>query len=295
MAGWGNHLYALILRCALVVCVSAILTGISLGSSASEDKDVTRFDGMFGATPPDPELAERLPKVSLKRAYLPLAIDLSSLMPPPVKQELGSCVAHAVGYATRGYYAAIERGTKPGDPANTPSPAFLHSQIAGWLPDTPRTPDSEICRKSGSNALLAMLYMVDNGSLTNRDVPISRICEADVTSMTVQKNEYSIKDGSVIYVRSEQPATDREVDKIKQSLADGNPVVIGMDMYRYFADPDKESATLEALGAGEIYRGSLGEQHGKMGKSAGFGYCQVQVVHQGIDGKRHCGGVGPVE
>jgi len=35
-------------------------------------------------------------------------------------------------------------------------------------------------------------------------------------------------------------------------------------MHRYFADPEKKTVTLEALKAGEVYRGSLGEQHGKL-------------------------------
>ena len=194
---WGRNVRsrkrALSLAC---LVVGTIVAGLSGGDALAQDADFARFDGLLGATAPDPALAERLPKVSLKRAYLPSAVDLAPLMPPPVKQELGSCVAHAVGYATRGYYAAIEHGSKPGDEVNTPSPAFLHSQIAGWMPDKPRQPNTETCRTSGSNALLAMLYMVDNGSLTRQQVPIDRICQPDVTSMSVGKNEYSIKDGA---------------------------------------------------------------------------------------------------
>lgn len=236
------------------------------GTAAAQDAkeiDFQQFDGLLGATPPDPALAEVLPKVTLNRAYLPAAIDLSPLMPPPVKQEYGSCVAHAVGYAVRGYYSAIEHSTKPGDPASTPSPAFLHTQIAGWIPSKPRQPTTELCKSSGSSAVVAMHYLMGNGSLTNQDVPIGRICAPDVTVMNVAKNEYSIRDGGLIYFREESSFTDRELDKVKQSLSEGHPVVIGMSMYRYFEDPDKKSVTLEALRAGEVYHGSLGQHHGK--------------------------------
>ena len=186
---------------------------MSGGDALAQDADFARFDGLLGATAPDPTLAERLPKVSLKRAYLPSAVDLAPLMPPPVKQQLGSCVAHAVGYATRGYYAAIEHGSTPGDEVSTPSPAFLHSQIAGWAPDKPRQPNTDSCRTSGSNALMAMLYLIDNGSLTKQEVPIERICQPDVTSMSVSKNEYSIKDGGVIFVRKDESATHRIITR----------------------------------------------------------------------------------
>jgi len=250
-------------RVRLAACY-AMLIVVASGAATAQELDPKRFDGLLGATPPDPALAEGLPGVSLSRAYLPSAIDLSPMMPPPVQQELGSCVAHAVGYATRGYYAAIERDTKPGDPANTPSPAFLHSQIAGWMPNQPRQPDSELCKKSGSSALVAMLYLIDNGSVSNRDVPIDRICQPDVTSMKVGKNEYSIKDGKVIYVGGKGPFGNPELDKIKQSLAAGHPVVIGMSMYKYSAEPGSGTATLQALHADEIYRGSLGKHYGKM-------------------------------
>lgn len=258
MAGWVPHILL-----AVVAAIWALPAEIAWAEEVPPAQ-IEDFDGLFGAVPPDPALAERLGRVTLKRAYLPAAVDLSPLMPPPVKQELGSCVAHSVGYALRGYYAAIEHSTKPGDPANTPSPAFLHSQIAGWIPDKPRDTSEQACRSSGSNGVLAMLYMVSSGSLTNKDVPIDRICQSDVVSMTVSKNEYSIKNGAIIYIRLDDPFTDRELDKIKQSIASGNPVAIGMDMYRYFADPEKQAAVLEALQPGEIYHGSLGPQHGKM-------------------------------
>ena len=252
--------------CILLAAVAAIAALPAQTAWSQEDPaaQIENLDGLFGAVPPDPAVAKRLGRVTLKRAYLPAAVDLSPLMPPPVKQELGSCVAHAVGYALRGYYAAIQHAATPGDPATTPSAAFLHSQIAGWIPDKPRDTSEQACRSGGSNAVLAMLYMVGSGSLTNKEVPIDRICAADVVSMTVSKNEYSIDNGEVIYPDGDDPFTDRELDKVKQSVAAGNPVVIGMNMYRYFADPEKEAAALQALQPGEIYHGSLGPQHGKM-------------------------------
>jgi hypothetical protein len=236
---------------------------VHLSPAGAETADPDRWDGLFGATPPDPALAAKFPRVQLKRAYIPSAIDLTPRMPPPVQQEKGSCVAHAMGYAVRGYYAAIEHSSTPGDPKNTPSPAYIHTQVAGWEYDKPRTPSVELCEKSGSNALLTMLYLMDNGSMTNQDVPISKICAPDVTSTQVGKNEFSIKGGDILFPLGEnEPFTDTDIDKMKQLLAAGNPIVIGMNMYK--AKADSEAALLQFLGKDDVYRGSLGENFGKM-------------------------------
>lgn len=250
-----------------LLCVAAVLaTALATlddRSAIADTVDPSRWDGLFGATPPDPALAAKFPRVQLKRGYLPAAIDLSPMMPPVVQQDKGSCVAHAMGYAVRGYYAAIEHGTAPGDPKNTPSPAYIHSQVAGWEFDKPRTPSVELCEKSGSNALLTMLYLIDNGSMTNQDAPISKICAPDVTSTQVGKNEFSIKGGDVLFPLGEnEPFSDSGIDKIKQLLSEGNPVVVGMNMYK--AKPDSDAALLQFLGKDDIYRGSLGENFGKM-------------------------------
>lgn len=253
-----------VLRAILQTCVLAIIAA-SAGGAMADQVDPSRFDGLLGATPPDPALAARFPRVQLKRAYLPSAIDLSPMMPPPVQQEKGSCVAHAMGYAVRGYYAAIERSTRPGDPGNTPSPAFIHTQVAGWKFDEPRQPSVELCETSGSNALLTMLYLMDSGAPTTRDVPISRICAPDVASTRVEKNQFSIKGGDILFpLGKDEPFTDSGVDKIKQLLASGNPVVIGLNMYKAKADPSSQTALLQLLGKDEIYRGSLGETQGVM-------------------------------
>lgn len=237
---------------------------ISATSVGAQQSGFAKYSGdLLGDTIPDPKLAEGRPKVSLSRAYLPSAVDISALMPPPVQQQRGSCVSHALGYAARGYYAALQRGTKPGDPANTPSPAFLHTQIAGWKPHEPRHPTPELCETQGSNALIAALYLSQNGALTNSDVPISRICQPDVSGMTIAKNEFSINDFSVIYLPDQGAVSDGDLDKIKQSVAAGNPVVIGIAMFKQSSDPKSQVATLEVLKANEIYEGSLGANYGR--------------------------------
>lgn len=214
----------------------------------------------------DPELVRDVPKTSLTRAYLPAAIDLSPLMPPPVDQgETGSCVAHSVAYATRGYYSAIQSGSKPGDPAHTPSPAYVHSQIAGWKPDRDQKPTPEICQSDGSNALIALIYLKVRGAKSNAEIPISEICKPDVTAIDVAPNEFSIKDLQDIYVRDKADATDADIDKMKQQLAAGNPIMVGFRMVRLSEKAEhQDAATLMALQAGETYRGSLGKHFGEM-------------------------------
>lgn len=250
----------------------------------AQDRDPTPYIGLMGAAPPDPRLGEGLPRAALSRAYLPEAVDLSDLMPPPVQQELGSCVSHAAGYAARGYYAALEQKTRPGDPEHTPSPAYLHSQIAGSGASELGKPTPELCKTKGSNAFFALRYMIDHGLPTNAKVPIADICSPAVTAMSVAKNEFSIKDGLIVFLpkSEEERAGQAEVDKIKQSLAAGDPVVFGMRMMRLFpkSHPDsEEAATLMVLDAGQIYHGSVGPNEGKL--DGGH-----EMVFVGYDDKR---------
>lgn len=258
-------------RLGRLLCVaSAVLACLApVGPARSQDKDPTPYFGLLGATPPDPRLGEGLPRATLTRAYLPEAIDLSGLMPPPVQQELGSCVAHAAGYAARGYYAALEQKTRPGDPEHTPSPAYLHSQIAGSGTSGLSKPTPELCKTRGSSAAAALRYMIDHGLPTNAKVPIADICTPAVTATDLAKNEYSINDGLIIFLQKtpdDRPGQ-AEVDKIKQSLAAGDPVVFGARLVRLFPDghPDADkAATLMVLEAGEIYHGSAGPNQGEL-------------------------------
>lgn len=253
-------------RASRLAAALALLTGlwqIPRIALAQEDVDPSRYDGLFGAVPPDPALAEALPRATLKRGYQPVAVDFSALMPPPVQQELGSCVAFAFGYAARGYYAALQLGRSPGDPLSTPSPAYLHSQIAGWNPNQPAKPSVDQCRTSGSSAILALIYMAENGAPNNAAVPISDICKPEVTAMSIGKNEFSIQDGEVIFFPKDGAvAGDREINLMKQALAQGHPVVFGMNMVRLV--PGKDAAALQGYQKGDIYRGSLGNHHGKL-------------------------------
>ena len=62
----------------------------------------------------------------------PATIDLSPLMPPPVQQELSSCVSRALGYGVRDDYTAIERKTKPGIPSTRRArPSLIRSRRLG--------------------------------------------------------------------------------------------------------------------------------------------------------------------
>ena len=211
-----------------------------------------------------PEQVEGWEEISVTRAYIPEAIDLSESMPPPISQEGGSCVSFAAGYAVRGYYSALEKGTKPGDPNNTPSAAFLHSQIRDR---------KEECKKGGSTLSLAIGYLQSHGALNMTSVPTKLICDPGIVDRQLPKNEYSVIGGRKIFdVNSGDPRpSNSKIDAMKQTLAKGDPVMIGVTLYK--ADPSTEGelsklTTLELLGPYDTYAGSLSQNYGDAGGHA---------------------------
>lgn len=247
-----------------VVAAIAALLGFVPVAAAQDGFDPRSLDGLFGATPIDPALVEGQPRVSLTRAYIPDAVDLSPLMPPPVEQKRGSCVSHAVGYAARGYYSALEQGTTPGDDRHTPSPAFLHTKLISL--QSQLVGGDQQCEKSGSNAALALIYLKNFGAPTKADVPIDAICTAGASSSDLPKNAFSIKNWGVAFLATKQAphATRRDLDAIKQALAQGNPVMVAFKLYAQFPPPDTETSTLQYLRVDEVYHGSLAQNFGKL-------------------------------
>lgn len=246
--------------CAVLGCAGRT----SRDGGACPGRRFARYDGLFGASPADPALAEKLTRVSAD-PRLPALRD----RPVPndaAADQAGTRLLRGARWLRGTWLLRRDRAEglarRSGQDAEPGLPAFADRRVGSHKP---KKPDAEVCRKRGSNALVAMMYMANYGSLTYRDVPTSRICEPAVTEMTIDRNEFSIRDIKVIYVREKDvPFTDVELDKVKQQLAAGNPVIIGVAMYRYFEDPTKEAATLEALKAGRIYEGSLGRNYGQM-------------------------------
>ncbi|POF29796.1 DUF4384 domain-containing protein [Roseibium marinum] len=261
----GFHSAALVALLALGTAWGAI----PAGAQAFDPRSLT---GLGGDQPIDPAQLQDVRTAEVTRAYIPDAIDLSPLMPPPVLQRYGSCVSYAIGYALRGYYSALENGTQPGQVNFTPSPAFLHSRI--------RNPVTT-CDDAGSNALLAMRYFSGNGAPDRDAVPDSAICTDTAEYATTAPTRFRIRGFEFIFSsgRRRSHAGNRVLDAIKQQLAAGNPVATGFRTVGVVPSAEQPGgATLQYLKAGEIYRGSLGPNSGPSGGH--------QMVFVGYDERR---------
>ncbi len=144
---------------------------------------------------------------------LPSAADLSALFPPPKDQgDQSSCVGWSVGYAMRGYYANRAQGrSKDRDPILL-SPSFVYNQIAD---------SSEGC-DSGSDIADALTLLRDVGTVPMsrfpyRDTSCSRRPPADVKR---EAGQWRIQSWRTVDLTS--------LSAIKEQIAKGNPVVIGM-------------------------------------------------------------------
>lgn len=177
-----------------------------------------------GYIPLDVNEFNSLPKLPRYRSFLPESIDLSASFPTPGNQEtLGSCVAWAVGYGARSYYAHTTEGRKRNSPKDIPSPSFIYNLVR----------DPKDC-KSGTN-FPAAFKLLEKGSLSLADYPYRATCTLPNEQLQLQAADFKI-DGWLAV----KPSV---IDDIKGELSRGNPVMFGI-----MADK-----RLQSLGKGQIY------------------------------------------
>jgi C1A family cysteine protease len=148
---------------------------------------------------------------------LPERISLEKFAPNRKNQgQQGSCVAWASAYAARSIMQARESGADPNQ--STFSPSFLYNQIA-----------LEGCQGSYLNE--ALKVMQTKGLAPFNDMPYTdQDCSAKPSQFQLQKaSDYKI-DGyqRLTGGRNGEDATKVNMVAIKQNIAQGAPVVIGM-------------------------------------------------------------------
>jgi len=256
LAGTGS-LRVFLARPVAPFCALALLSALVLDTPArAQAFDPSSLTGLYGDDTIDPALLQNVGRAEVTRAYIPDAIDLSPLMPPPLLQIHGSCVSYAVGYAMRGYYAALENNVSPGSRAFTPSPAFLHSQIRD---------KGETCENAGSHAYYALSYFKGRGAPDLDAIPDIAMCSERVERPTSPPDRFRIRDFEFVYVkeRDKRPVSNRDLDAIKQQLAAGHPVAAGYRMVDVVPSSRMPNGSvLQYLRAGEIYQGSLSPNSG---------------------------------
>lgn len=197
-----------------LVVMLAWLAGASLASAQIAPPDAP---GLFD--PPDteyksddaeeidPVISRSLAVVDRHRAFLPVAVDLSSRMPPPGNQgNLGSCVAWATAYAARSYYTSTFEGRSLLNPKNVPSPNYVYHLA--------RERNKEC---SGSN-VLKTVDVLKKGALSLAEYPYSTECTGPPAPQVVAK-AFDFR------VQGYRKVDFNKIDDIKGQLARSNPVL----------------------------------------------------------------------
>lgn len=156
------------------------------------------------------------PLADNKKNPLPEKVSLQKYCPTPMNQgQQGSCVAWASAYAARTIIEAQRTGKNPNDVAF--SPAFMYNQISI---------DRRTCQ--GSYIKYAMDNMMEVGA-----VPFDEFAYTD-QNCTKQPSPSLMDQAKAFKIIGFQRLTDEKRGKaaemlaIKQNLAKGSPIIIGM-------------------------------------------------------------------
>lgn len=187
---------------------SAFLLALAVVSGAGAplaQAQTSRF--AYGEAAEDPVSFRGFPKTKTYRAYLPPVVDWSSRMPPVGDQgQQGSCVGWAVGYAARSYYNHAQA------PRPAPvSPAYVFDNIRA----NPR--DCE-----AGSVISRALDLLKRGAVTLDEYPYS---DAVCLPARIQPNG-----GMGFKIEGWSTVDHTRVDDIKGQLAQGNPVIISLNV-----------------------------------------------------------------
>ena len=171
----------------------------------------------------------RSPHAPTFRAFIPEQVDLTRYFPLVGNQgDQGSCVAWAVGYAARAYYARAKENRDTASKANIPSPAYIYNSIV----ERPNNCDA------GASVIPALL-LLEKGGLSLSAYPYNdKICSRPSADYTARATDFRIHHYQVVF---DQQWSSLTPDNIKHELSDGNPVILEM----------QDTNKFQALGPGE--------------------------------------------
>jgi hypothetical protein len=225
----------------------------------------------------DLDLIAELVRPELTRSIPPSFVDFSPRMPPPADQgDFGTCISFALAYATVGYYLAHAHNVTPGDPAFTPSPAYLHTRIFD---------KSEPCEEAGANISDAANYFIRGSVPNGASVSYDTVCSPAVQSPQATRIDDHLKELIYLYVKKKEVAggiPEANFTAIKQALASGTPVPIGVELAcdQLIGDGCIDTLSVHTDKGEALYHGSLATQVTE--KTAG-GHAMVAV---GYDDRR---------
>ena len=198
------------LKCLLATVVLTFSTVTSDAQAPEQNQvgyDPPDREYTSGANATDPDIERSLEIAEHHRAFLPLAVDLSSSMPAVGDQGgLGSCTAWSTAYAARSYYTgAIERRDLS-LPENLPSPNYIfHVGRRG--------------KCDGGTNFEEIANVLKRGALSLADYPYSDKCvDPPPRQMTSRAHDF--------HVRGLRRIDTSKTDDVKGQLARSNPVLI---------------------------------------------------------------------
>ncbi len=147
---------------------------------------------------------------------LPASYSLMSKMPPVRSQgQQGSCVGWSIGYFVKSYQENMERNWGYGDNGRLFSPAFIYNQINDGVDQGSSIVDAlELLKQRGCSTLNTMNYREND----YRSRP-------DNTAIMEAQRFKASGYASITYANPYE---------IKSMLYDGNPVIVGLDVYDNF-------------------------------------------------------------
>ncbi|HOJ50410.1 MAG TPA: C1 family peptidase [Spirochaetota bacterium] len=149
---------------------------------------------------------------------LPSKVDLSPYLPEPGNQGMqGSCVAWATAYAYKSFHEKLERNWAFSDKTIF-SPAYVYNQI--HIDNSPTG--------GGSYIHEALELVKVQGVATLSKMPY------DPNNYTRKPSEEARNEASLYKARGWERISASDIDGIKRILANGNAVIIGMNVYQNF-------------------------------------------------------------
>jgi hypothetical protein len=193
-----------------LACV-LLLAGLSAPSFAQAiDPPDTEYQ--TGLDDSDPATLATVPTAPQYRAFLPVSVDLSFLMPAPGSQgKANSCTGWAVAYAARSYYVNAVENRDVQQPSNIASPNYVYN-LARQIRNQPA------CH--GGSSLAAAVDVLKKGALSLADYPYhADDCDtAPAASVVASAKDFRVRGFRLIDVA--------RIDDVKGALARSNPVII---------------------------------------------------------------------
>jgi len=206
----------------------------NLNSNPIKNEEVSRKKSLGALIPTEEMLVSipvALPPVSAYTSdTLPSSFDLSNEMPPVRSQgQQGSCASWAVGYYIKGYHEHLDKKSTYGtenDYSGVYSPAFLYNSLKL---------DSSC---DGGTYINANLKRVKNiGIAPWKDMPYDeKKCNAKPSNTAISHAKCN-KLLDYQRIRTHEPIEKIEMQDMKYYLSHGNPLVIGIRVYRGFSTP----------------------------------------------------------